>query len=56
MESWISSNAWWLLPVAVAAVAQWEIAKLHRRIDAVTGLLKRKGIDIFDPSTDVDDD
>jgi len=56
MESWLSSNAYWILPLLVAAIAQWEINRLHRRIDAILKLLKLKGIDVMDPSTDVDDD
>lgn len=56
MESWFSGNAYWFLPLLVAAFAQWEISRLHRRIDAVTALLKRKGVDIMDPSTDIDDE
>jgi hypothetical protein len=54
MENWITGNAWWLLPLAVGALAQWEITKLNRRIDSILFLLKRKGIDIFDRSTDAD--
>lgn len=38
--------------MAVAAAAQWEIKKLHQRIDAIILLLKRRGIDIFERPDD----
>lgn len=55
MSDWFNDNFYWLLPVFVAAVAQWEITKLNKRIDALILLLKRQGVDIYRQSPDFSD-
>ncbi|MHC2463678.1 hypothetical protein [Bradyrhizobium embrapense] len=47
MSSWIAANWNWLLIVGVALAAQWEIRKVHHRIDAIIELLRQRGIDIY---------